>query len=118
MGIRAWKAVRKTFRRDATELRLTPMIGSGSVHNLIVSEGYQLVEDAWETNGRRTYLHEEGADRAFLKKLERTLRSSECKADRNKLRAFGHPGSGEVIEIEPSGSDTSGHYLHHMKAFD
>jgi hypothetical protein len=94
------------------------MIKPPSLHDIIVSQGYRLVEDAWESDGRRTYLHDEYADRTFLKKLERTLESSEWKADRNKLRTFGHPRSGEVIEIEPGGSDTSGHFLHHMKAFD
>jgi hypothetical protein len=94
------------------------IIRSPSLHDLVVSQGYRLVDDAWQSNGRRTYLHDEDADRAFLKKLERALQSSEWKADRNKLRTFGHPGSGEVIEIEPGGSDTSGHFLHHMKAVD
>jgi hypothetical protein len=68
--------------------------------------------------GVRTYLHDEYADRTFLLKLERTLQTSEWKADRNKLRTSSHPPSGEVIEIESGGSDTSGHFLHHMKAFD
>jgi hypothetical protein len=94
------------------------MIKIASLHDLIVSQGYRLVDDAWESNGRRTYLHDEDADRAFLKKLERALQISEWKADRNRLRTFGHRPSGEVIEIEPGGADTSGHYLHHMKAFD
>jgi hypothetical protein len=109
---------KKVARRDATEQRLTPMISPPSLHDLIVSQGYRLVEDAWESNGRRTYLHDEDADRAFLNKLKRDLQILEWKADRNKLRTFGHARSGEVIEIEPGGSDTSGHFLHHMKAFD
>ncbi|MBR0986102.1 hypothetical protein [Bradyrhizobium liaoningense] len=76
------------------------------------------MDDAWDSNGRRTYLHDEDADRAFLKQLQRILRTLEWTADPDKLRTFGHAGSGEIIEIEPGGSDTSGHFLHHMKAFD
>jgi hypothetical protein len=94
------------------------MIRSPSLHDLIVSQGYRLAEDAWETNGRRTYLHDEDADRGFLEELRSALQVFEWKADRNRLRTFGHSGSGEVIEIEPGGSDTSGHFLHHMKALD
>jgi len=33
-------------------------------------------------------------------------------------RSFLNIGSGEMIELEPGGSDTTGHFLHHMKAFD
>ena len=94
------------------------MIRSPSLQDLIVSQRYRLADDAWERNGRRTYLHDENADRSFLEQLRSILLVFEWKADRKRLRTFGHSGSGEGIEIEPGGSDTSGHFLHHMKAPD
>jgi hypothetical protein len=51
------------------------MFGS-SIHDLLVSEGYRLVEDAWQTHGRRTYLHDENADRSFVRDISRTLRGA------------------------------------------
>jgi len=89
-----------------------------SLHELTVSQGYRLVEDAWERNGRRTYLHDEDADRAFLENLGGALQLFGWTSDQNRLRTFVHSGSGEAIEVEPGGSDTSGHFLHHMKALD
>ncbi|GAA0005374.1 UNVERIFIED_ORG: hypothetical protein M2193_000219 [Bradyrhizobium japonicum] len=91
---------------------------SASTHDILVRQGYKLVEDDWDKQGRRTYLNDENADRAFLGVLERSLRSAGWTLDRAKLRSFVRPEGGEVIEIEPGGAETSGHFLHHMKALD
>jgi len=48
--------------------------------------------------------------------LAETLRPLGWEADENKLRSFRHRRAGEIIEVEPGGSDTTGHFLHHMKA--
>ena len=91
------------------------MCGS-STHDLLVSEGYRLVEDVWQTDGRRTYVHDENADRSFIRDISRTLRSAGWLLDNTVLRAFRHGPAGELIEIEPGGADTSGHFLHHLKS--
>jgi hypothetical protein len=91
---------------------------SASTHDILVRQGYKLVEDDWDMRGRRTYLSDENADRAFLAVLESDLRCSGWTLDRAKLRAFLRPESREVIEIEPGGAETSGHFLHHMRAVD
>jgi hypothetical protein len=47
--------------------------------------------------------------------VRRSLQDLGWSSDRSKLRSFRNP-AGEEIEIEPGGADTSGHFLHHMKA--
>jgi hypothetical protein len=78
--------------------------------------GYRLEADAWRTEGRRTFLHEDDATRDYLDVLRRWLNPCGWHRDAHALRTFRHEATGEVIEIEPAGSDCSGHYLHHMKA--
>jgi hypothetical protein len=97
---------------------LKPVTVGASTHDILVQQGYKMVEDEWGKHGRRTYLNDEDADRAFLAVLVRSLRSSGWTPDRAKLRSFLHSISGEVIEIETGGADTSGHFLHQMKAPD
>jgi len=91
------------------------MCGS-SIHDLLVSEGYRLVEDAWQTHGRRTYVHDDSADRSFVREISRTLRLAGWVPDNTVLRSFRNSATGELIEIEPGGADTSGHFLHHLKS--
>ena len=91
------------------------MFGS-SIHDLLVSEGYRLVEDAWQTDGRRTYVHDENADRTFVREISRILRGVGWHPDNTVLRTFRHGPTGELIEIEPGGADTTGHFLHHLKS--
>ena len=83
--------------------------------DVLASEGYKLVDDAWVENGRRTYLHDDDATRDFLIGLARELRVDGWVPHENILRAFRHPVTNEIIEVEPGGADTSGHLLHHMK---
>jgi hypothetical protein len=75
-------------------------------HDLLVAEGYRLVEDAWDEFGRRTYLHDDDANRDHVKGLARLLKSAGWQTDSRKLRTFRHPGSDHEI---------TGHFLHHMR---
>lgn len=86
-----------------------------SLHDLLVSEGYRLVEDAWQKHGRKTYIHDEEATRDFIKQLAALLRPLGWKVDTSRLRTFTHRQSGEFIEIEPGGADATGHFVHHMQ---
>ena len=86
-----------------------------STHSLLVSQGYKFIDDAWSEHGRRTYLHVEDATRLYVADLARTLRSKGWEIDRTKLRSFRHSTTDEIIELEPGGSETTGHFLHHME---
>ena len=77
--------------------------------------GYRLVDDSWSTDGRKTYAHDDDADRVFLTDLEMTLAVYGWKKNARKLRTFLNESTGELIEIEPGGAETSGHFLHHLK---
>jgi hypothetical protein len=75
--------------------------------------GYKPEDDSWDVEGRRTYIHDDDATRAWVISLERVLGRQGWTRDPNQLRAFRHD-SGELIELEIGGPDTSGHYLHHL----
>ena len=80
--------------------------------------GYRPEDDSWDTDRRRTYIHDDSASRAWMVSLARVLgRQGWDRWEREftTLRGFQHP-DGLVIEVEPGGSETSGHYLHLMKA--
>jgi hypothetical protein len=85
-------------------------------HEVLTAQGYRLIEDVWGARGRRTYLHEEDATRGHIMGLAESLRCIGWETDRNKLRSFRHGRADEIIEVEPGGSDTAAHFLHHMKA--
>jgi hypothetical protein len=91
-------------------------VEDGLTHRVLTAQGYRLVDDAWETRGRRTYLHEEDATRGHIMGLAGTLRRVGWETDKNKLRSFRHRVADEIIEVEPGGAETTGHFLHHMKA--
>jgi hypothetical protein len=86
------------------------------LHELLIAEGYKLIDDAWEARGRRTYMHDDNATREFIAGPDKRLRSLGWERDPDKVRAFCHPTTREFIEIEPGGADTTGHFLHHMKS--
>ena len=86
------------------------------LENLLREFGYRVVEDAWIEQGRKTYINSEDADRAFVKDLERALLALSWKKHATVLRAFQNARNGETLEIEISGPDTSGHFLHLHKA--
>jgi len=79
---------------------------------LLVEQGYRLVEDAGAMHGRLTFLHDENADRPFLLALSHSLRYAGWQADDAVPPVYRLPGMRLMIEIEPGGANTSGHYLH------
>jgi hypothetical protein len=88
-----------------------------STHELLIRLGYKLVDDASNSDGRLTYNHNDDATREFIiVSLAKDLRSIGWETHPEVLRAFRHiESSGEVIQIEPGGADTAGHFLHHMR---
>ena len=97
--------------RNEKQFRLT-----GDLHNLLVTHGYWLTEDAWKKRiSRRTYIHDEDASREYIVTLAKILASEGWEIHPNILRAFRHKLRKEMLELEPGGSGTSGHFLHHMK---
>ena len=76
--------------------------------------GYRPEDDSWDTDGRRTYAHDDDATRAFLITLRGILGRQGFERVPVALRTFRR--GDEIIEIEPGGADLNGHYLHHMKA--
>lgn len=86
------------------------------MQELFEADGYKLVEDVWDEHGRLTFVHDDDADRPHLNHLARTLQIAGWEKSKTELRTFRHPVSGEIVEVEPGGSDTSGHFLHYMSA--
>jgi hypothetical protein len=95
---------------------LTPVIVGAATHDILVQLGYKLIEDEWDTNSRRTYIHDDDASATQIANLKKALGSAGWQRDLDNLWSFRH--SDEILELEPGGSDTSGHFLHHLKAFD
>lgn len=77
---------------------------------------YQLEDESWDTDGRVTYSHDDNATKGFVKVLAMALAKHGFRRSKNDPRRFDRPESGEIIEVEPGGSDCTGHLLHHMKA--
>jgi hypothetical protein len=65
---------------------------------------------------KSTFLSDEDADRNFLRELENTLLSHGWKKDLSQMRCFLNIATCEIIEVEPGGAETSGHFLHRLKA--
>lgn len=84
-------------------------------HELLAAEGYKLIDDAWKEFGRRTYLHDDDANRDYIKAFGRVLKSVDWQTNSQKVRTFHHPISQHEIELEPAGSEATGHFLHHMR---
>ena len=77
--------------------------------------GYSPEDDSWDTDGRRTYSHEENPNADYVRFLRPILGRCGYDLDKRELRRFRHFASREVIELEPVG-ECDGHYLHHFKA--
>jgi len=84
-------------------------------HLILLSEGYRLVDDAWDRLDRRIYLNDEDADKDWVRALAKLLRRLGWELDPNKLRTLRHIVTGHEIELETGGPETSGHFLYHMK---
>lgn len=78
--------------------------------------GYRPEDDSWDAQGRQTLIHDDNADRGFLLTLANALAPQGWRRHPTDLRAFLHEASGEIIEIEVGGSNTTGQYLHHLSA--
>jgi hypothetical protein len=102
-----WNKARRQVRE---ELRM-----GQHIEHLLHELGYKLAEDAWEDHGRKTYVNSEDADREFLKDIETTLLPYDWTKDKHRLRRFRCATTGEFLEVEPGGAETSGHFLHHLK---
>jgi hypothetical protein len=66
----------------------------------------------------KTYAHDDDASGTQITNLKAALGSAGWVRDRNALWVFRQPLTDEIIELEPGGSETSGHFVHHMKALD
>jgi len=62
-------------------------------------------------------LHNEDASRTQIANLKNSLGSAGWERDTNALWVFRQRKTGEMLEMEPGGAETSGHFLHHMKSF-
>lgn len=91
-------------------------VALSTLEESLVILGYRPEDDSWDTDGRRTYLHEGNATQARLNTVRRGLESLGWEVVKNRLRTFRDPKTCEIIEIEPGGDDCTGHYLHLMKA--
>jgi hypothetical protein len=60
-------------------------------------------------------MHDDDATRAYLTGLAKSLGAEGWARDKTALRTFRHGKTGQIIEIEPGGSETTGHFLHYMK---
>jgi hypothetical protein len=97
--------------------RIVPLTVRTSTHELLIRQGYKLIDDAWSLNGRSTYHHNEDATREFIVSLAKNLKSAGWATHPDILRAFRHSViADQLIEIEPGGSETSGHFAHYIKA--
>ncbi|WP_298257103.1 hypothetical protein [Bradyrhizobium sp.] len=89
-----------------------------TTRQLILAQGYKLAEDALAEHGRLTFIHDDNADRPHLAALSHTLRYAGWQADDAVPPRYRLPGTRLIIEIEPGGSETSGHWLHLMDIAD
>jgi hypothetical protein len=87
------------------------------VHDLLLSLGYRLVDDSWVEHGRHTYLHDDNLSRLYIGSLAKSFSTEGWARDRGKMREFRHT-SGEIIELEPGGSEVDGHFLHYMNEIE
>jgi len=85
------------------------------IEDVIYELGYRPEDDSWDTDGRRTYVHDDDVTKDHLSLVNNTIAPLEWRRCTFQLFAFHHP-SGELIELEPGGADCTGHFLHHMKA--
>jgi hypothetical protein len=85
------------------------------MHDVLVSRGYRLIDDAWDAHGRFTYIHGDDVDRQYLSSLTQAVSAEGWSRSQDQLRTYRHLGTNETIEIEPGGSETSGHFLHLLK---
>jgi hypothetical protein len=86
------------------------------IEQVLKQIGYRLVDDSWDDQGRKTFLNSENADYSFMKELESALIDCGFRRHETLLRAFRSGSTGQFLEIEVGGPETSGHYLHYFRA--
>ena len=84
----------------------------------LLAQGYRLVDNANNEHGRLTFMHDDNADRPFLLALSHSLRYRGWQTDDAVPPVYRLPSAKLMIEIEPGGADTSGHYLHLIHTAD
>ena len=107
---KSWFSGMAEYNRARNAVRLEVRTGK-HMDAVLPHLGYKLVEDSWTVEGRKTYVSDEDTDREFLIDLDRTLAEYGWDKHKTRLRCFSNPHTGELIEIEPRGPDTSGHFL-------
>lgn len=86
------------------------------IDNVLSDLGYRLIEDAWASDGRKSFVHDDEADRAHVVQVTKSLASTGWHKNPTKLRSLINDAGGEEIEIESGGADVSGHFLHLIKS--
>jgi hypothetical protein len=86
------------------------------IEHVLHALGDRLVEDAWDSHGRKTYFSDDDADKQSLKDLPTILAEYGWVKDQRRLRCFSCEATGELIEVGPGGSEVSGSFLHHLKS--
>ena len=71
------------------------------MHEILLSHGYELVDDAWDAHGHRTYAHNGKADREHLVKLRRGYVRGWVRAP-DQMRMFRHRTTADIIELSPA----------------
>lgn len=74
------------------------------------------MDESRDDQDRKTFLNSENADYSFMKQLESGLLECGFRRHETSLRAFLNGSTGEFLEIEVGGPETSGHYLHYFQA--
>jgi hypothetical protein len=110
----SWAAGYGLYSKARKQVREELQMGQ-HIEHVLHDLGYRLAEDAWDSDGRRTYLSDDDADRQFLKDLQATLAQYGWVKDERRLRCFRCAANGDILEIEPGSADTSGHFIHHVK---
>ena len=62
--------------------------GGISTHDILIQQGYKLVDDAWHNNGRKTYSHDNDASGTQIANLTMTLGGAGWVRARNALWVF------------------------------
>src|SRR6266436_5929422 len=62
-----------------------------SIHEVLIQHGYKLIDDAWSEPARRTYDHNDEANREFIASLAKVLAIAGWETHPNILRAFRRP---------------------------
>lgn len=88
------------------------------IQTILLAQGYKLIDDAKDKHGRLTFLHNDNADRSHLSALSHALRYAGWQADDAVPPVYRLPGTKLMIEIEPGGAETTGHYLHLIETRD